>query len=69
MEKMTLKELVEYEKTLGSLQQEYEGKLRERYNDADSPDWRKRTVTVLNLIIQERQKVNQQKYLPVEAVL
>ena len=42
---MTLKELIEYENMLCSLQQEYEGKLTKIYGEADSSSesyyWRK----------------------------
>lgn len=36
MVNMTLKELVEYESTLNSLQQEYEGKLSKLYGESDT---------------------------------
>ncbi len=56
---MTLKELIHYEDTLCSLQQEYENKVGKA-----SGEERKRLVIILNLIIDERQKVNRQKYKP-----
>lgn len=62
---MTLKELIEYENILGSLQQEYEGNLSKIYGASDSSNKKKRLTIVLNLIIEERQKVNRQKYKPV----
>lgn len=62
---MTLKELVEYESTLNSLQQEYEGKLSKLYGESDTSSEKRRLTIVLNLIIEERQKVNRQKYKPV----
>lgn len=62
---MTLKELIEYESELCSLQQEYEGKLTKIYGEADSSNKKRRLTIVLNLIIEERQKVNRQKYKPV----
>ena len=57
---MTLKELIEYEKELCSLQQEYESKLAKICSDG-----KRRLTIILNLIIEERQKVNRQKYKPV----
>ena len=69
MVNMTLKEIVEYEKTLHSLQQEYEGKLSKLYEKPDTPNEKtidkKRLTIVLNLIIEERQRINRQKYKPV----
>lgn len=65
MTNMTLKELMEYERELCSLQQEYEGKLTKIYGEADSSNEKRRLTIVLNLIIEERQKVNRQKYKPV----
>lgn len=62
---MTLKELIEYESTLGSLQQEYEGRLSKIYGQLDSSNEKRRLTIILNLIIEERQKVNRQKYKPV----
>lgn len=62
---MTLKELIKYENMLCSLQQEYEGKLSKIY-EGNSSDNKERLTIVLNLIIEERQKVNRQKYKPVE---
>ena len=62
---MTLKELIEYERELRSLQQEYEGKLTKIYGEDDSSNEKRRLTIVLNLIIEERQKVNRQKYKPV----
>ena len=62
---MTLKELIEYERELCSLQQEYEGKLTKIYGETDSSSEKRRLTIVLNLIIEERQKVNRQKYKPV----
>lgn len=62
---MTLKELIEYERELCSLQQEYEGKLTKIYGEDDSSNEKRRLTIVLNLIIEERQKVNRQKYKPV----
>ena len=57
----TLKELVEYEKLLASLQIEYEHKLHENYNE----NQRKRLIVVTNLIQEERNKINTIKYKPV----
>ena len=65
MTNMTLKELIEYESELSSLQKEYEGKLTKIYGEADSSNKKRRLTIVLNLIIEERQKVNRQKYKPV----
>ena len=65
MTNMALKELIEYESELCSLQQEYEGKLTKIYGEADSSNKKRRLTIVLNLIIEERQKVNRQKYKPV----
>lgn len=65
MTNMTLKELIEYERELCSLQQEYEGKLTKIYGEDDSSNEKRRLTIVLNLIIEERQKVNRQKYKPV----
>lgn len=65
MTNMTLKELIEYESELCSLQQEDEGKLTKIYGEADSSNKKRRLTIVLNLIIEERQKVNRQKYKPV----
>lgn len=62
---MTLKELIEYERELCSLQQEYESKLTKIYGVDDSSNEKRRLTIVLNLIIEERQKVNCQKYKPV----
>lgn len=62
MTNMTLKELVKYEKDLCSLQQEYEGKLSKIYEESDSSNKKRRLTIVLNLIIEERQKVNRSKY-------
>ena len=62
---MTLKELIEYENTLCSLQQEYQGRLTKIYEENDSSNKKKRLTIILNLIIEERQKVNCQKYIPV----
>lgn len=62
---MTLKELIEYENILCSLQQEYEGKLTKIHGKADSLNEKRRLTIILNLIIEERQKVNRQKYKPV----
>lgn len=66
MVNMTLKELVEYENTLNSLQQEYEGKLSKLYGESDASNEKKRLAIILNLIIEERQKVNRQKYQPIK---
>lgn len=66
MVNMTLKELVEYESTLSSLQQEYEGKLNKLYGETDTSSERRRLTIILNLIIEERQKVNRQKYQPIK---
>ena len=63
---MTLKELVEYESTLSSLQQEYEGKLSKLYGESDISSEKRRLTIILNLIIEERQKVNRQKYQPIK---
>lgn len=60
MTDMTLKELIHYEDTLRSLQQEYESKIGKAFGEE-----RKRLVIILSLIIDERQKVNRQKYKPV----
>lgn len=65
MTNMTLKELIIYEKDLCGLQQEYESKLAKIYGGADSSNEKRRLTIVLNLIIEERQKVNRQKYKPV----
>lgn len=62
---MTLKELIEYENTLCSLQQEYQGRLTKIYEENDSSKKKKRLTIILNLIIEERQKVNCQKYISV----
>ena len=51
---MTLKELIEYE-----------GKLSKMYGESDSTNEKRRLTIILNLIIEERQKVNRQKYKPV----
>ena len=59
---MTLKELIDYEKTLCNLQREYEAKL---HKGTAMPNERKKLVIILNLIIEERQKVNRQQYKPV----
>lgn len=59
---MTLKELMEYEDTLYSLQQEYEGKLNKMYVESDSTNEKRRLTIILNLIVEERQKVNRQKH-------
>lgn len=66
MVNMTLKELVEYESTLSSLQQEYEGKLSKLYGESDISSEKRRLTIILNLIIEERQKVNRQKYQPIK---
>lgn len=66
MVNMTLKELVEYESTLNSLQQEYEGKLSKLYGESDTSSEKRRLTIILNLIIEERQKVNRQKYQPIK---
>ena len=58
MEKMTLKELNDYAGLLRELQLEYEGKLSKDIE----PSKRKRLTTVLNLIIEERNKVNRSEY-------
>ena len=58
MEKMTLKELNDYAGLLRGLQLEYEGKL----SQGMEPSKRKRLITVLNLIIEERNKINRSKY-------
>ena len=58
MEKMTLKELNDYAGLLRELQQEYEGRLR----TGNEPGKRKRLTTVLNLIIEERNRINRSKY-------
>lgn len=65
MTNMTLKELIIYEKDLCGLQQEYESKLAKIYGGVDSSNEKRRLTIVLNLIIEERQKVNRQKYKPV----
>ena len=65
MTNMTLKELIEYENALCSLQQEYEAKLSKMYGEPDSTNKKRRLTIILNLIIEERQKVNRQKYKPV----
>lgn len=65
MTNMTLKELIEYENALCSLQQEYEGQLNKMYGEPDSTNEKRRLTIILNLIIEERQKVNRQKYKPV----
>ena len=62
---MTLKELIEYENTLCSLQQEYQGRLTKIYEENDFSNKKRRLTIILNLIIEERQKVNCQKYKPV----
>ncbi len=62
---MTLKELIKYERELCSLQQEYEGKLIKICGEDDSSNEKRRLTIVLDLIIEERQKVNRQKYKPV----
>ena len=62
---MTLKELIEYENTLCSLQQEYQDRLTKIYEENDSSNKKRRLTIILNLIIEERQKVNCQKYKPV----
>ena len=59
---MTLKELVEYEKMLESLQLEYEGRLGKMYGKSKSE--RERVTIVLDLIIKERHERNNQKYKP-----
>ena len=59
---MTLKELMEYEDTLYSLQQEYEGKLNKMYGESDSTNEKRKLTIILNLIVEERQKVNRQKH-------
>lgn len=59
---MTFKELMEYEDTLCSWQQEYEGKLNKMYGESDSTNEKRRLTIILNLIIEERQKVNRQKH-------
>lgn len=66
MTNMTLKELIEYENALCSLQQEYEGKLNKMYGELDSTNEKRRLTIILNLIIEERQKVNRQKYQPIK---
>ena len=66
MVNMTLKELVEYESTLNSLQQEYEGKLSKLYGESDISSEKRRLTIILNLIIEEGQKVNRQKYQPIK---
>lgn len=58
MEKMTLKELNDYAGLLRELQLEYEGKL----SRGGEKNGRKRLTTVLNLIIEERGRVNKSKY-------
>ena len=58
MEKMTLKELNAYAGLLKELQLEYEGKLSK---DVE-PNKRIRLTAVLNLIIEERNKVNRSEY-------
>ena len=58
MEKMTLKELNDYAGLLRGLQLEYEGKL----SRGGEQNGRKRLTTVLNLIIEERGRVNKSKY-------
>lgn len=58
----TLKELIEYEKLLASLQIEYENKLHE---NSMSENQRKRLIVVTNLIQEERNKINTMKYKPI----
>ncbi len=65
MTDMTLKELVEYERELGGLQQQYESELSKLYAESNSSSKKRKLTIVLNLIIEERQKVNRQKYKPV----
>lgn len=65
MTNMTLKELIEYESELCSLQQEYESELSKLYGEPKSSSEKRKLTIVLNLIIEERQKVNRQKYKPV----
>ena len=55
---MTLKELNAYAGLLKELQLEYEGKLSKKVE----PNKRIRLVTVLNLIVEERNKVNRSEY-------
>lgn len=57
----TLKELIEYEKLLASLQIEYEHKLHENNMNEHQ---RKRLIVVTNLIQEERNKINTIKYRP-----
>ena len=56
MTNMTLKELIEYERELCSLQQEYEGKLTKIYGENDSSNEKRRLTIVLNLIMQHNIK-------------
>lgn len=65
MTDMTLKELVEYERELGGLQQQYESELSKLYGEPKSSSEKRKLTIVLNLIIEERQKVNRQKYKPI----
>lgn len=58
MKKMTLKELNDYAGLLRELQLEYEGRL----STGNEPSKRMRLITVLNLIIEERNKINRSKY-------
>ncbi len=46
MTNMTLKELIEYERELCSLQQEYEGKLTKIYGEADFSNGKRRLTIV-----------------------
>ena len=55
---MILKELNDYAGLLRGLQLEYEGKLSQGLE----PSKQKRLTTVLNLIIEERNKINRSKY-------
>lgn len=59
----TLKELIEYEKLLASLQIEYENKLHNSKENMNSMQ-RERLIVITNLIQEERNNVNTMKYKP-----
>ena len=61
MKDMTLKELNDYAGLLCSLQLEYESKLGKNCESNE----KNRLTTILNLIIEEKSRVNRQKYKPV----
>lgn len=50
MTNMTLKELIEYERELCSLQQEYEGKLTKIYGENDSSNEKRDKFSSLELV-------------------